>query len=473
MIRFNFAACLLLALTSWQNTAGQSIPKTLSLTEAVNLAVENYPSVKIKAAEIQATQAESNAQLMSYNRPTLSFQAQALFATSNQVRGTSFPNGGTAISSTGSIKVNGYSADAVWSSFSTILGSYKIASFGKKRADETMYRVGTEQARADYDREIFDQKARAADAYLMALVYQDAVQVQQKNLERTQQFFNVIQATAKAGLRPGVDSSMATAELSKATLLLLESQRLAKDQKIKLAQLLGGGSSDFQLVADRFNRSLPNQSPVVSELNASEHPLLQYYQKRIGFSEAKAISIRKSYLPSIMAVGALWGRGSGISDKTDADGNFNYNASLSGLRFRAYNYMAGVSTLWNISDVFRTRQQTKAQQFLTESYQQGYNQMQIQLQGELESADLQYSAALQTVTQAPVQLSAAQDAYNQADARYKAGLSTILELTQAVTLLNRAEIDQIVAHNNVWRALLQKAAANGNINGFLSQVNQN
>ncbi|WP_159469914.1 TolC family protein [Dyadobacter sp. 3J3] len=469
MIKFPFLLSLLFGISGWYTTHAQ--PRILSLTDAVNLAVENYPSVKIKMAEIQAGEAEASAQLMTYKLPTVSFQAQALFATSNQVRGTSFPNGGTSISSTGSIKANGYSADAVWSSFSTILGSYKIANFGKKKADETMYRAGTEQAKADYEKEIFDQKARAADAYLMALVYADAVKVQQKNLERTQEYFTIIQATAKAGLRPGVDSSMATAELSKATLLLLESRRMAKDQKIKLTQLLGGGSSDFELVADKFNTTLPQLTASSTGLNISEHPVLQFYQKRIGYSEAKAASIRKSYLPSIMAVGALWSRGSGISDKIDANGNFNYNASLSGLKFRAYNYMAGVSTLWNISDIFKTRQQTRAQEFLTQSYQQGYNQIQIQLQGELESADLQYLSALEAVKQAPVQLSAAQDAYDQADARYKAGLTTIIELTQAVTLLNRAEIDQIVAHNNVWRAMLQRSAVNGNISGFLSQVN--
>ena len=468
MLKNIFLLCLLTGISAWNEVRAQ--PKILSLADAVNLAVENYPSVKIKLAEIQASQADASAQLIGYKLPTVSFQAQALFATSNQVRGTSFPNGGTSISSTGSIKANGYSADAVWSSFSTILGSYKIANFGKKTADEAMYKAGTEQAEADYEKEIFDQKARAADAYLMALVYEDAVKVQQKNLERTQEFFNIIQATTKAGLRPGVDSSMATAELSKATLLLLESRRMAKDQKIKLAQILGGGNSDFALVADKFNTSLPEPGYVSAGLNVSDHPVLQFYQKRIDFSQAKVISIRKSYLPSIMAVGALWSRGSGISDKTNPDGNFNYNASLSGLKFRAYNYMAGVSTLWNISDVFKTKRQSRAQEFLTQSYQQGYKQMQIQLQGALESADLQYASAMEAVRQAPVQLAAAQDAYNQADARYKAGLSTIIELTQAVTLLNRAEIDQIVAHNNVWRAMLQRSAVNGNISGFLSQV---
>jgi len=64
-------------------------------------------------------------------------------------------------------------------------------------------------------------------------------------------------------------------------------------------------------------------------------------------------------------------------------------------------------------------------------------------------------------------LGAARAAYQQAQARYAAGLSNIYEFTQAFTLLNRAEIDQFVTTNNVWRALLLKSAAEGDLTDFI------
>ncbi|WP_291034934.1 TolC family protein [Dyadobacter sp. 50-39] len=458
---------MLAAVLCSQQAVSQQMPKVLSLDEAINRSVETYPSIRAKLAEIQASESEAVASRVGYSLPAISFQAQALYATSNQVRGTFFPNEGTAIPTSGGIKVNGYTSDAVWSSFSTLLGSYKLVNFGKKKADETVSKARIEQANADYERELFEHKVEVADAYLLTLVFQDAFKVQQKNFDRIQAFYNVIHATAAAGLRPGVDSSMAAAEVSKASVMLLESQKVADQQKIRLAELLGGGSPNYELVSDKFNATLP----VYNVHNIREgNPLLKFYEKRIGFSMAKTQAIRKSYLPSIMARGALWSRGSGISDRTDEAGNFNYSSSLSGLKFRAYDYMTGLTTLWNISDVFRTKQQARSQQYLTESYQQQFNEVRLRVDGQMQTADLQYASALKVVEQAPVQLSAAQAAYAQADARYQAGLSTVVELTQSIALLNRAEIDQIVAHNNVWRALLQKLAAVGDITDFLNQA---
>ncbi|MFC0182015.1 TolC family protein [Pseudarcicella hirudinis] len=120
--------------------------------------------------------------------------------------------------------------------------------------------------------------------------------------------------------------------------------------------------------------------------------------------------------------------------------------------------------------MFRTKHEFKAQQFRTKSYQEQYNQNLLRLKGQQEDAGLQYRQALEIVRQTPLQLNAAQSAYNQADSRYQAGLSNIFELTQAVTVLNRAEIDQVIARNNVWRAALLKSAAKGDLSDFLNQI---
>lgn len=455
----------------WQSSiAQQHIPEKLSLTKALDIAIQSYPSIKVKLAEVDAAKYESEARKLSFTLPTLTFQAQALYATSNQIRGTFYPNEGTAIPTSGGIKVNGYTSDAVFSSFSTILASYKVANFGKKKAEEHFSTASIDQANADVNRELYEHKVRVTDAYLMTIVFEEAVKIQQKNLDRTQEFYQVIFANANAGLRPGVDSSLAGAEVSKAKLLLLESKRMAKQQKNKLAELLGGINNDFELVTEQFNSSYVAQSSLENNQILNNHPILQYFQKKIDFSLAKTQVIQKSYLPSIMARGAVWARGSGITDRTDSDGNFIYNSSLSGLGFRAYDYMLGFTTLWNFSDIFKVKQDVKAQQSITKSYQEHLNEVQLQLNEQHENADLQYTSALEIAHQAPVQLAAAQAAFNQANSRYQAGLSTIVELTQATNVLNRAEIDQIVANNNVWRSVFLKSASKGDLSTFLNQI---
>lgn len=446
------------------------IPKKIYLSDALEIAIQNYPSVKARMAEIDAASFEAAARNLNYTLPTVSFQAQGLFATSNQIRGTFYPNEGTAIPTSGGIKVNGYTSDAVFSSFSTLLVSYKVANFGKKKAEEQFSAASIEQAKFQASRELYEHKVKVTDAYLLTVVFEEAIKIQQKNLERTEAFYQAIFANTSAGLRPGVDSSLAAAEVSKAKLLLFESQRIAKQQKNKLAELLGGINSDFELASDQFNTSYPESTGSVDKQLSLTHPILQYFQKRMDFSIAKTLVIQKSYLPTIYARGAGWARGSGITDRTDPDGNFVYNSSLTGLGFRAYDYMIGFTTLWNISDVFRTKQETKAQQSITKIYQANFNEVELQLKGQEENADLQYKTSIEIAHQTPIQLKAAQEAYNQATARYQSGLSNIIELTQATNILNRAEIDQVVANNNVWRAVFLKSASKGDLATFLQQI---
>ncbi len=45
-----------------------------------------------------------------------------------------------------------------------------------------------------------------------------------------------------------------------------------------------------------------------------------------------------------------------------------------------------------------------------------------------------------------------------------------MELAQAVTILNRAEVDHAVAVAGTWQGLLKKAAATGDIAVFTNQA---
>jgi outer membrane protein len=54
--------------------------------------------------------------------------------------------------------------------------------------------------------------------------------------------------------------------------------------------------------------------------------------------------------------------------------------------------------------------------------------------------------------------------------RYKFGLATVTEVAEVQRLLAQAEVDNAVAHLNVWRALLVAARLQGDLKPFLLQV---
>jgi outer membrane protein TolC len=69
-----------------------------------------------------------------------------------------------------------------------------------------------------------------------------------------------------------------------------------------------------------------------------------------------------------------------------------------------------------------------------------------------------------------VVVSSATTASQQANARYQAGLGTIVEVADAQRLLTQAEIDDALARLGVWRAMLAVAAAAGDIQPFLMEA---
>jgi outer membrane protein TolC len=76
-------------------------------------------------------------------------------------------------------------------------------------------------------------------------------------------------------------------------------------------------------------------------------------------------------------------------------------------------------------------------------------------------------AARAVAQNTPVQLAAAQQSEAQARARYDAGLAGIVEVAEAQNLLAGAEYQDAAARVDVWRALLAKAVAQGNLASFI------
>ncbi|HCW06949.1 MAG TPA: TolC family protein [Cytophagales bacterium] len=445
--------------------------QTIDLKTALKITLENYPSIRLKRAETEAAKFDLRATQTNYI-PNFIVQGQMLDGTSNQVRGPFFPNEGMAIPVSGGIKPNGYSATSTWTSYATGFVNWKVFNFGKFKSAVDASRANLVAMQTDYQNEIFQQQIKVSDAYLLTLMANDMVRSQQANLTRVGALRDVTKAYTKSGLKPGVDSSLVQAEYSKATLQYLEAVRLASEQQVYLKELMGFKSDvSLLLYTTIYTSQQPQAFDATNEY--SKNPRLLFYKSVVDANEAKIKSIRRSEYPSISLIAGSWARGSGIGDKQNANGDFMYDKSFSGgVGFRPYlDWLVGVSTIWNVTTLFKTGNEAKAQRQITTMAQERYNEETLRVESEVERARLRYAAALEAARQAPVQLRAAQDAYQQAAARYNAGLSTIMELTQTFALLNRAEVDAGFARGNVWRAVILYAAATGNLDVFIGNLN--
>jgi hypothetical protein len=96
-----------------------------------------------------------------------------------------------------------------------------------------------------------------------------------------------------------------------------------------------------------------------------------------------------------------------------------------------------------------------------------------QIKAQMELAETKIANALSNYREAPLQVRAASDAYLQRSVLYKNGLTTIVDVTQSLYALNRAETDRDIAYNNVWQAFLLKAAASGDFQMFINGLKKN
>ena len=73
-------------------------------------------------------------------------------------------------------------------------------------------------------------------------------------------------------------------------------------------------------------------------------------------------------------------------------------------------------------------------------------------------------------TEIPIQFNSANDAYQQKLALYNSGLATIVDLTNALFILNRAETDNINIQSELWKATIQKVYAENRVQQFLDFI---
>src|SRR5207249_3068787 len=78
--------------------------------------------------------------------------------------------------------------------------------------------------------------------------------------------------------------------------------------------------------------------------------------------------------------------------------------------------------------------------------------------------------SLKVAQQTPATLAAARAAEQQAAARFKTGLTPVVDVADAERILAQAEIDDAVARLEVRRALLLLARASGDLGPFMTQA---
>jgi outer membrane protein TolC len=455
----NMRSISLIVLLVFTGTATVANAQVYTLKDLLETSKKNYPLLKSKLADVDAVSHEVKFAAADYI-PKISAQHQYTYGTDNSVAGSFYPNP-TVISPSGGIRDQNIDR-AVWGSYTSTLMEWNAINFGKVSGNVKSARANLENSKASYTNEVFQHQIRVTDSYLLKLISDKLVDVHRANLERALRFKQIVDAGVRSGLRPGVDSSLAHVEYIKAKLQLLDVERNKKMQTLRLFELTGTITSDEAVVDSmRFFNDLPVAADTASSRN--NHPTLNFYKTQILLDQQRAVAIKRSFLPSITLVGAAWTRGSGIYNEDDS-----YHTDFqSGTKYRVNNYLLGLATRWVISDYAPIRQRYKIEKSRMTRDEEIYKEQDLRITRVLREAVLQFELALDQARMAPIQLTSARLAFDQANARYKSGLTDLPTLLQSMVVLNKAETDLAIANGNVWRSFLGISAAKGDLSSFL------
>jgi outer membrane protein TolC len=431
--------------------------RAITVSDAMQLAVQHYPAVRESQARAQAA-AEGIGVAETAYLPRLDLLWQENLATHNNVFGAVLPQ---PVLPAISGPVLPRSSESVWGSAAGALLSWDAVDFGQRKAAVDVARAQSTQAMARHELTELDVAAAAADAFLSALAADDAVRAAQANVDRLQVLLQSVRSLVANQLRPGVDESRANAEAAIARNQLSQAIQTAQLARATLGGLIGQPAEKLDLAIGRLAET--PSAGAVPGVDAKAHPALRVSLAQIAVVEAREQVLDRAYRPRLSLQAALFGRGSGA----EVPGQSSLG---DGLWLQVPNWALGATLSFPAFDLFplRARKQVEAQNLLAEKahYDQALN--------ELTTQDARARAVLKAATEiaanTPIERQAAVEAEGRARARYDSGLATITEVADATRVLAQAEADDAIARLGVWRALLAVAQVHGDLTPFITRL---
>lgn len=397
-------------------------PEVISLDEALALAEQSSPALAQSRARTALADARNGAALA----PLLP-----------QVRGDAGYARGTA-NTPSAIKLDSYDQ------FSTGVSLRQLIwDFG--RTTEGLAASEAEVAAAKAD----EQAARNDLAFAVRVAWLDAagaralLEVARGAVENEQRHQAQVEAQIGVGLRAPIDLAQVKTVLASARADLLAAEQAEWTRRLELGRVLGTGGAPAPAVVGEplgvvDGEDAPLDALVTRALAA--RPELVASEQLVAARERDVASVRGDYWPSISAQASA-------------------NAGGAALDALAPNAQVGVDLTWPLFSGLGTNATVRAAEAASAQARAVRDAVQLQLKVDVESAQLQVRLARARVTALEEADGASAAELELAEARYKAGTGTIIELGDAQSRRVRASASLAQARTDlaVSRAALLRA----------------
>jgi outer membrane protein len=441
-------------------TAPPAAAQVFTLDQAIQYAIEHYPTVRAALEQIDASTAGVSIAKSAY-WPRLDSLWQSNRGTANNIFGQVLPQ--SVISSMSGPVLTSASAGSVWGSAAGALFSWEPVDFGLRKATVAGAEAVVERSRAGEALTRLDVQNAVGTAFLSIVAAQRAVEALQADVDRRELLARAVHTLVDNDLRPGAEASRSDAERAAAQTRLIQARQAVTLGQISLARVLGVTVGPVTIDATTLLDRLPADVPAAAPPPSTMHPLAQVRRAAVDVARAQEQIVSRTDLPRVYVQSSVFARGSGANPNGQLEGG------LSGLGLDRANWAAGVQVVFpNAFDFTSLRARKAAAAASARAEAALYDEALLTLTSQQQAAAAMVQAARAIAANTPVQLAAAEQTESQARARYQAGLASIVEVADAQSLLAQAAVQDQLAKIEVWRALLAQAAAQGTLAPFVS-----
>jgi outer membrane protein TolC len=432
---------------------------SLTISQVVQDAQNNYPAIRVSEEELNAAVANIRLARTSY-LPRLDGIFEANRATRNNVFGTVLPQ--NILPSMSGPVIGTNNGGSVWGSAAGLLVNWQPFDFGMRHAKVKSASAARDRANAYVQRTQLEVSSAAADAFLTVLAAAQAQNAAQVAVDNWETLRKSIHALTSANLRPGADESRVEAEKAAANTQLALATQAVETGQATLSKFL---AKPDDIVKPLNSAHLLGDVPLGADDDAIFHPentpamLEQHAAVSQSASDLRATD--RSWVPQFNLLAAGYGRGTGAETDGQRLGGAN------GLAPNVGNYAVGLNVTFGFLDFASIHAREASQSATLKAEESRETLVGRQLQEQFAQARATLRAMRSIAKNTPVQVASARTTLAQATARYKAGLVSIDDVAQAQRLVVQAEIDHSIARLNVWRAFLQLQSVRGNLQPFL------
>jgi outer membrane protein len=447
---------MLCEATPAQTAPAEQAKRLFTLEQAVEFALKNYPAVRASLERVRAAEAGVGLARTNY-LPRADVLWQANRATDNNITGLLLPQS-IIPPITGPVTLSP-SNQSAWGSAAGLLFSWEPVDFGYRGAKVDAARATRNRAGAEASLTRLDVSVATVNASMTLLAAEQTVRAAEADVARREAFAKSVHVLVDNQLRPGADASRADADLARARVNLARAQQQEAISRAFLADILGIADSTVEIQESGLLGGIPGSSPEAAPVSAN--PAAKVQQARVEEARSQVHILDRSYYPKFYFQSSVAGRGSGV------DPNGKFVGGTEGLAPDRSNWATGVVVTFPVFEIFAIRSKKAIESANERAEEARYDQTLQDVTGQLRKAQASLEGARKVAENTPLELEAAHSTETQVRARYQAGLATLVDVSDAESLLVQAEIDDALARLAVWQNLASVAAAQGDLSPLL------